>query len=143
MRNDMRATWVRAATGTILIGLGLAWLLSNIGPRGPNVATIWTGHRVGLGIHLLDPLGLVPLIVGEALLFRRNGISLAWAAMGTLLLGIAIGWLLRNGRISSIWPGRDIYVYDLAALIVLILGAAMLLRVGLSERQSNPRRTRS
>jgi len=134
-----RGRWIRAATGTILIGLGLAWLASNIGPRGPSVATVWAGHRVGLGIHRLDPLGLVPLVIGEALLFRRNVVSIAWAAVGTVFVGASLGWLLRNASVSSILPGRDIYVFDLGALFGLIIGTAMLLRAGLSERRSKSR----
>jgi hypothetical protein len=134
-----RGRWLHAATGVFLIALGLSWLLSNIGPRGPRVLKIYAGHGVGLGIDLLDPLGLIPFLVGEAIVVRRKSTAIVRAAIGTLLMAIGIGWMLRNARIASLWGNHHLYLYDLAALLALVVGTVIVLYVGLREWQSTLR----
>ena len=59
------------AVAGVLVALAFAWALSNVGPRGPHVATVAGSH----GIDAYDLFALLPLVlaIGVLVAVRRRG----------------------------------------------------------------------
>ena len=139
--HDRARPWAIAVTAICLVVIGLVWLLSNIGPRGPRLVALWQERGRGFGIHVLDPLGLIPLVAGEVILIRARITSVARVVAGTLLMAVGIGWMTRASLpqgplIVTVFADRGLHGSDLVG-IGCIAGAIALLLMPLHRTRSN------
>lgn len=121
-----------AIVATALIAFGLVWVLSNLGPRGPRLVALWQERGRGIGIHVLDPLGLIPLAVGLVILIRTRITSGARAVTGTMLMALGIVWMTRTAvpqgpQIVSVSAERGVHGADLIGIVCIAAALAILL----------------
>lgn len=121
-----------AIVATALIAFGLVWVLSNLGPRGPRLVALWQERGRGIGIHVLDPLGLIPLAVGLVILIRTRITSGARAVTGTMLMALGIVWMTRTAvpqgpQIVSVSAERGVHGADLICIVCIAAALAILL----------------
>jgi hypothetical protein len=131
--------WIAAVVATGLIAFGLVWMLSNIGPRGPRLIALFEERGRGIGIHVLDPLGLIPLAAGEWILLRARITSGVRAVVGTLLMAAGVVWLTRSAvpqgpQIWTVSTERGLHGADVVGIVCVAAALAVLLL---------PRRARS
>lgn len=129
---DRARRWVLAVSGTCLVAIGLVWVFSNIGPRGPRLVALFEERGRGFGIHALDPLGLIPLAAGEVILIRARITSGARALVGTLLMVAGVVWLTRSAvpqgpQIWTVSADRGLHGSDVVGLVCVAAALAILL----------------